>query len=49
MKDTDKTSPRITNEDYGNAFLSVLMGTATVVGIWYFSGILLVLVKNIFA
>ena len=49
MKEQEEKNMKIANDDYGNLFLSMLMGAATMVGIWYFSSILLTLVKNIVA
>jgi hypothetical protein len=49
MKEQEEKNTQITNDEYGNALLSLLMGTAAVIGIWYFSSILLTLVKSLVA
>jgi hypothetical protein len=49
MNEQDKKNTQITNDDYGNLLLSFLMGGAAMVGIWYFSSILLTLVKSLAA
>ena len=41
MNEDDKKNMELKKDDYGNIFLSFLMGTAAMVGIWYFTSILL--------
>ena len=41
MNEDDNKNMEIKKDDYGNIFLSFLMGTAAMVGIWYFTSILL--------
>jgi len=46
MNEHDKKNMQIKKDDYGNLFLSFLMGTAAMAGIWYFTSILLSIVKS---
>lgn len=46
MNEHDNKDTQIIKYDNGNVLLSFLMGTAAMVGIWYFSSILITLVKN---
>jgi len=41
MKQETRIKTEVTKEAYGNVLLSFLMGTASVVGIWYLSSVLI--------
>ena len=47
MNEDDKKNMELKKDDYGNIFLSFLMGTAAMVGIWYFSSILLTIINTV--
>jgi len=47
MNQNDEKNTQLKKDDYGNIFLSFLMGTAAMVGIWYFTSILLTIINTV--